>query len=160
MTETGQGKRMQIMTRAYGPVEIDEAQVFEFPYGIFGFEEHVRFALLDAHQKPFYWLQSLVDPQIAFILIQPEVFRASYDHGVTLADLEDLGTSSWEEILTFAIVTIPSDNGPMTANLQGPVFLNKRSRKGKQAISPRDEFRTKHDILAELAARLEHEGRA
>lgn len=149
---------MQIMTRAYGPVDISPEQVFEFPQGIFGFEEHVRFALLDAHQRPFFWLQSLVDPQIAFILIDPAIFRDTYDHGVGLSDLEDIGAASWEEILTFAIVTIPPGNGPMTANLQGPIFLNKKSHKGKQAISPRDEFRTKHDILQEMANRSGRSG--
>ncbi len=150
---------MRIMTRAYGPMEIDEAQVFDFPQGIFGFEEHVRFALIDAHQKPFYWLQSLVDPQIAFILINPRIFRDSYDHGVGLTDLEDIQVQSWDDVLTFAIVTIPAENGPMTANLQGPVFLCKRSRMGKQAISPREEFRTKHNILEEMAEKAEREGR-
>lgn len=150
---------MRIMTRAYGPMEIDEAQVFDFPLGIFGFEEHVRFALIDAHQKPFYWLQSLVDPEIAFILIDPNIFRSSYDHGVSLADLEDIGAGDWDEVLTFAIVTIPENSSSMTANLQGPIFLCKKSRKGKQAISPKDEFRTKHNILQEMAEKAEREGR-
>jgi len=155
MSNTTEGRTMRIMSRAYGPIEVSEAQVFDFPQGIFGFEEHVKFALFDAHQKPFYWLQSLVDPEIAFILIRPNIFRDEYEHGINLTDLEDLEAKSWEELLVFAIVTIPLDHGPMTANLQGPIFLNKRTRKGKQAISPKDEFRTKHNILEEMAQKSE-----
>ncbi len=41
----------------------------------------------------------------------------------------------------------------MTANLRGPIFVSKQTRKGKQCVSPRDEYRTRHDILEEMASR-------
>ena len=143
-----------IQTKAYGPVVIDELQCLEFPDGLLGFEEYKNFALLDAHKKPFFWLQSLDDPQIAFILIKPSIFRDDYDPGVSLADLESIQVEKLEDCLVFAIVTIP-DSGPMTANLQGPLYINRRNRQGKQFVSPSDEFRTKHDILEEMASRRE-----
>ena len=145
---------MLLETRAYGPVEIEETQLLEFPEGLLGFEDHRRFALIDAHKKPFFWLQSVEDPRIAFILIKPSTFRDHYDPGIELEELEPIGASSLSDCLVFAIVTI-LDVGPMTANLQGPIFVCKATRKGMQCISPKDEYRTKHDILEEMAARSE-----
>ena len=145
---------MILETKAYGPVEIDEKQVLEFPQGLLGFEEYRQFALIDAHKKPFFWLQSTEDVRIAFILIKPSIFRDDYDPGISQEDFDDIGAESSEQCLVFAIVTVP-ESGPMTANLQGPLFISKKTRKGKQCISPKDEYRTKHDILEEMAARRE-----
>lgn len=145
---------MILQTKAYGPVEIEETQLLEFPQGILGFEEYTRFALIDAHKKPFYWLQSTEESRIAFILIKPSIFRDDYDPSISTEDFTDIGAESPDDCLVFAIVTVP-ESGPMTANLQGPLYICKKTRKGKQCISPRDEYRTKHDILEEMAARRE-----
>jgi len=151
---------MKILSRAYGTIEIEEQQVIDFPNGILGFEDHGQFAFLDAHQKPFYWLQSLVDPQVAFILIKPSFFCDNYAPGIPLEELTDIGAENWEDVIVFAIVTIPEHTNIMTANLQGPIYLNKKSRKGKQYISPKDEYRTRHNILEEMAKKLEQEEKA
>jgi flagellar assembly factor FliW len=145
---------MTLQTKAYGLVEIEEQQLLEFPQGLLGFEEYRRFALIDAHKKPFFWLQSTEDPHIAFILIKPSIFHEDYDPGISQEDLDDIGAEAAEECLVFAIVTIP-ESGPMTANLQGPLYISKKTLRGKQCISPRDEYRTRHDILEEMAARRE-----
>ena len=145
---------MILETKAYGPVEIEEKQILEFPQGLLGFEEYRSFALIDAHKKPFFWLQSTGDSHIAFILIKPSIFHEDYDPGISQEDLDDIGAEGVEECLVFAIVTVP-ESGPMTANLQGPLYISKKTMKGKQCISPRDEYRTKHDILEEMAARRE-----
>ena len=145
---------MTLETKAYGPVEIEEKQLLEFPQGLLGFEDYHHFALIDAHKKPFFWLQSTEDSQMAFILIKPSLFHEGYDPGLSQEDYDDIGAEGPDECLVFAIVTIP-DSGPMTANLQGPLYISKKTHKGKQCISPRDEYRTKHDILEEMATRRE-----
>lgn len=145
---------MTLQTKAYGPMEIEDSQVLEFPQGILGFEEYRRWALIDAHKKPFYWLQSTEETRIAFILIKPSIFRDTYDPGIGLEELEDIGAPDLDDCLVFAIVTVP-EAGPMTANLQGPIYISKKTHKGKQCISPRDEYRTRHDILEEMASRRE-----
>lgn len=143
---------MMIETKAYGPLEIDEKQLIYFPQGLLGFEDHKRYALFDAHKKPFYWLQSLDETRVAFILLKPTVFREDYEPGIGLDDLGEIEVESLDDTLVFSIVTVP-ESGPMTANLQGPVYINKKNRAAKQCISPRDEYRTRHDILLEMAQR-------
>ena len=145
---------MILDTKAYGRVEIEESQLLDFPQGLLGFEEYRKFALIDAHKKPFFWLQSTEEARIAFILIKPSIFHEGYDPGISREDYDDIGAAGVEDCLVFAIVTVP-ESGPMTANLQGPLYICKKTRQGKQCISPRDEYRTKHDILEEMAARSE-----
>lgn len=145
---------MKLETKAYGPVEIEERQILTFPEGLLGFEDYHEFALIDAHKKPFYWIQSTEDLRIAFILIKPSIFHENYEPGLSVEDFSDIGAQGPDDCLEFAIVTVP-ESGPMTANLQGPIYICKSTRQGKQCISPKDEYRTKHDILEEMASRRE-----
>ncbi|MFQ3621537.1 MAG: flagellar assembly protein FliW [Spirochaetales bacterium] len=143
---------MRIETKAYGPLDIDERQVITFPLGLIGFEQFKTFALLDATQKPFYWLQSLDIPDIAFVLINPLLFRPDYTPDVPEEDLEELQLEKPEDLLLFAIVTIPENQTRMTANLQGPILINRKKKMGRQSISLNPNWRVKHVILEELAA--------
>lgn len=145
---------MEINTKAYGTIDIDEKQIIHFPFGLFGFESLRDFALLDAEQKPFFWLQSLDVEQIAFILINPRIFRPDYSPSIVSDELQDIGLDDEndENGLLFAIVTIPADQSRMTANLQGPVMINRESKNGRQFISASPEWKVRHNILEELAA--------
>ena len=143
---------MRIMTKASGSIEIDDRQILFFPQGIIGFEQFRNYALLDAAQPPFYWLQSLDDTEIAFILIDPRIFRPDYTPGAPEQDLEELSPESPEDLLVFTIVTIPEEQNRMSANLQGPVLINRKTRRGRQSISLNPNWQLKHFILDELAA--------
>ncbi|MBN1525922.1 MAG: flagellar assembly protein FliW [Spirochaetales bacterium] len=142
---------MQVNTKAYGQIEVDERQKIFFPNGILGFEKLKYYVLLDAQQKPFYWLQSLDVVEIAFVLIDPLLFRPDYRLSVSHEELEEIGISALDDILLFAIVTIPDDPDKMTANLQGPVIINKKTRVGRQSISSDAQWKVRHLIMEELA---------
>ena len=142
---------MKVLTRPYGEIEVDERQKVRFPYGLFGFEELREFVLLDAAQQPFYWLQSLESPTVAFVLIDPLVFRPDYTPDVDSEELVEIGVQSPEDLLVLAIVTFAEGQKGMTANLQGPLLLNRRTRTGRQAISGNPRWSVRHPILEESA---------
>ncbi|MBI9103393.1 MAG: flagellar assembly protein FliW [Spirochaetales bacterium] len=145
---------MEVNTKAYGKIDIDERQIITFPSGIPGFESLKKFALLDAAQQPFYWLQSLDVQEIAFVMISPLLFKPNYNVQLSEQELEELNLSEFpnEEALLFAIVTIPENQAKMTANLQGPVIINKHTKTGRQFIHSDVQWKTKHYILDELAS--------
>jgi len=149
---------VKVLTKAYGMVEVNERQKITFPSGLFGFESLKEYVLLDAEQQPFYWLQSLDEEKIAFVLIDPFLFRPDYEMDIDNEELLPIGITDPEKAVIFSIVTVPPDNGPMTANLQGPLVINRESRLGVQAVLTDSRWKTKHDIMAELAA-LKQEGR-
>ncbi|MBI9099189.1 MAG: flagellar assembly protein FliW [Spirochaetaceae bacterium] len=145
---------MEIKTKAYGAIDINDKQIIQFPNGLFGFESLREFALLDAEQQPFFWLQSIEVEQIAFILINPMIFRSDYNPSIAEGELDviDLKDYDDENSLLFSIVTIPADQSRMTANLQGPVIINKETKIGRQFISTSSEWKVRHNIIEELAS--------
>ena len=144
---------VEINTKVQNNVMIDERQILEFPHGILGFENFHRFALLDAVQAPFYWLQSLDMKEIAFVMIDPKVFRPDYSLVLNEEEAKEVGLTSIpnENALIFAIVTIPEEQASMTANLLGPVVINKETKIGCQFINNDSQYKTKHFIMEELA---------
>lgn len=149
---------MLVETKPFGEIEVDERQIITFPLGIIGFEESKSFALLDATQSPFYWLQSTEEPEIAFVVIQPEFFRPDYTPSAPMEDYATIEVDSNADALIFVIVTIPhDDHAKMSANLQGPILINKLKRLGRQSVSSNQIWQTRHLILEELAAAREAE---
>jgi flagellar assembly factor FliW len=141
---------VRVLTKAYGTFDVDERQKIIFPQGLFGFETIRDYVLLDAERQPFYWLQSMEVEQIAFVIINPFLFRPDYELDIDDNLVKDIGINSPEKALIFSIVTIP-ENGPMTANLQGPLIINRDTRIGKQGILSDQRWKTKHDIMRELS---------
>jgi flagellar assembly factor FliW len=144
---------VKVRTKAYGCIEVDERQRIVFPRGLFGFEELKDYVLLDAERQPFYWLQSLENEQAAFVLLNPFLIRPDYELNIANEELADIGIDKPEKALVFTIVTIPPDGGPMTMNLQGPLAINRDTREGTQAVLNDPRWKTKHDIMAEIAGR-------
>ena len=74
------------------------------------------------------------------------------------SDLEAVGAEKPDNLLVFAIVTIPENTSNMTANLQGPVIINPDTNLGRQAISLSEKYTVRHNILVELKKRSGKEG--
>jgi len=144
-----------VQTKAYGQIEVNDRQRITFPSGLLGFESFKEYVLLDAERQPFLWLQSLDVQQVAFVLINPFIFRPDYEMNIDNEDLLPIGISDPSKALIFSIVTIPTDGAPMTANLQGPLVINRDNRLGMQAVLTDSRWKTKHDINAELSAAKE-----
>ena len=143
---------MKVATKAYGQIEVNERQRVSFPAGLLGFESFKDYVLLDAERQPFYWLQSLDVEQVAFILINPFLFRPDYEMNIDNEELLPIGVTDPGKAIIFSIVTIPADGSPMTANLQGPLIINRDNRLAMQAVLTDSRWKTKHDIMTELSA--------
>ncbi|MDR1838444.1 MAG: flagellar assembly protein FliW [Treponema sp.] len=141
---------MKVNTKAFGQIEVDEKQKINFPQGLLGFDDYKDYVLFDAEHEPFFWLQSVDDQEIAFILVNPFLFRPDYEVNISNEELAEVGITSPENALIFVIVTIPQDGGPMTANLQGPLIINKGKMTAMQAVLSDVRWKTRHDIIAEL----------
>ena len=59
---------MKVRTTRFGEVEIDPTRLLVFPHGLLGFARFRTFALLQPDDRGvFYWLQSIEDPELAFV---------------------------------------------------------------------------------------------
>ena len=144
---------MEVKTKTMGTVTIDEKQIVEFPHGLFGFEDYHRYAVIEAEYQPFYWLQSLDESSLAFIMVDPFLIVADYELDIDDKTLLEIGLDSPQDVILFSIVTIPADGGPVTANLQGPVVINRRNNQALQVILSDSRWTTKHNIIKALKSK-------
>lgn len=136
-----------IQSKPYGEVTVKEQQILHFPVGLFGFEQMHRYALLDSTAPPFFWLQSLDDPGLAFILVNPYLVAPDYVLDIEPRDLVEIGEPAEDDLLVFAVVTIAHEENRVSCNLQGPVIVNRRDRLGRQAISLDTRWSIQHSLL-------------
>lgn len=66
---------MKLSTRDFGVVEVEESEIVTFTGPIFGFESYRRFVFLyqEDVSEHFIWLQSVENPDLCFILVQPSL---------------------------------------------------------------------------------------
>ena len=125
-------------------------QHIKMPEGLLGFEEYKDFELFESEYKPFMVMQAIQDTNLSFFLIDPFLFRPDYEMDIDDATLLKIGIKNPSDVIVLAIVTIPSDGSNVTANLQGPVIINKQNGQAMQVALGDNRWATKHDILAEL----------
>ena len=122
-------------------VELDEPQrlpvkkenVISMPLGLLGFEQVKKYVLLiTPEEEPFLWLQMLDNQNQGFVVISPSVAVPDYAPNIAPADIEFLGIQSPADALVLNIVTVR--NGQATANLKGPIVINRHTLIGKQCI--------------------------
>jgi flagellar assembly factor FliW len=143
---------MIIETKHLGTLEVAEDKVISFPQGLYAFEDKKRYVLLENEdaENPLWWLQSLDDPALVFVLLNPFSFKPDYEFELSAEDVAELGLENPQEAVVFCLVVVPREVRKMTANLLAPVVINARSKKGKQIILFNKNYTTKHLVLEEL----------
>ncbi|HHY05986.1 MAG TPA: flagellar assembly protein FliW [Clostridia bacterium] len=143
---------MIIETKHFGTLEVAEDKVITFPQGLFAFEDKKRYILLENEEpeSPLWWLQSLDDPNLAFVLLNPFLFKPDYELELSAEDVEELGLEKPQEAAVFCLAVIPQDVKKMTANLLAPLVINAQLKKGKQIVLYHKNYTTKHLVLEEM----------
>lgn len=140
---------MKINTAKFGVMEIEKKDVISFESPIIGFNNSSNYALLPhAENSPFIWLQSLDEPEVAFVLIEAFNFFPDYAPDIDDRDLGELEVDSVEDLVLTLLVSIPKDYKKMTANLVAPIVINNKNRFAKQVIIKNSEkYNTKERII-------------
>ena len=147
---------MKIQTRKFGEVDIDDKKILTMPEGLPGFPGFERFALLeDPKNAPFCWFQSVEEPNLALIIINPYIFKPDYR-----IDLEGFILSrGWEDttvedLLVYAVVNIidRGDEKKIMANLMGPLVINSKTNEAIQVAVSDAMYSHQHDVMASVQA--------
>ena len=140
---------MKLNTRDFGEIEIDEQKIINFPEGLLGFEKEKQFIIINPEDEdsPFQWLQSIKDPNLAFVIINPFSIYDDYDIIIPKTAQKKLKIKNQKDISVYSIVVVPEDIEKMTANLLGPIIINIDKRLGKQVILDDSRYSTKHYIF-------------
>jgi flagellar assembly factor FliW len=137
---------MQVNTSRFGTLDIADDRVITFPKGLLGFSGCTRFCLIEPGEDCcFYWLQSLDDPQLAFVVTDPSLFFADYSVAIRPEQMQELGLDMLQDAQVFTIVNKVDQN--LTGNLQGPLVVNTINRTGEQIVLAEKRWTTRHVIM-------------
>ena len=157
------GVNMQINTKWFGTVEIDDAKVITFEKGLIGFEDCSRFAIVyeteDKKEKPIMWLQSLDEQALALPIIKPEYIVDEYAPDVEDELVYKLGENvKSDDLMIFVTMTVPSDLTKMTCNLKAPIIINTATMKAVQAVAANEDYVVRFPVYNLLKERKEKAG--
>ncbi len=137
---------MEVRTSRFGVIDIAEDRVITFPRGLLGFPSNTRYCLLQPGDDAcFFWLQSVDEPELAFVVTDPTLFVPDYAVPIRSEQLESLGLSRLEDAQVFVIVNKVGDE--LTGNMQGPLIINTIERTGEQMVLAEKRWTTRHPLL-------------
>lgn len=138
-----------INSKAFGPVTVSEDQIITFPSGLPGFPNFRRYTLLHDHAKsPFYCLQCVDNPSLAFLVTEPATLVPDYHPKNGIHDLKELQAVSLDDLQILVTLTIPPGRpGEMTANLMSPLLINPALGLGKQVVIDKPQYSHQHPLL-------------
>lgn len=142
---------MKFETSRFGQIDVKAEDILIFPEGPLGFPDCTRFTLVDEERAaPFRMLQSLDNPNLAFVVVDPLVVRNDYHFNVTKEDLRLVKADGIDDLMVYAIVTMAAELADVTVNLQGPLVLNKRHRIGHQFVLIDSEYTTREPLVQNM----------
>jgi flagellar assembly factor FliW len=149
----------QVETKYFGTMAYPEESVFDFPFGLPGFEDQNRFVLIEMGQHaPLCFLQSVSRRELCFLALPILVVDRNYQLAVSADDLAaiELDTERQPQLggeaAVLALVSL-HDHFSATANLMAPVVVNLKTRRALQAIRCDSLYSHQHPIVAETSAR-------
>ncbi len=136
-------------TARFGEVSVLKEQILSFPRGLLGLPHAQRFVFLhrDDSQGPFFWMQAVDDPRLAFVVCEPQQFFPDYQVPLSREQQEFLSIQAAEKGVVCVILVVPSDPQRITANLRGPVVINPARRLGLQLVLAGDEYSVHEPIF-------------
>jgi len=95
--------------------------------------------------SPFYWLQAVHEPELAFLVADPHVILPTYDPDLTAAR-HALAITNDEEMVVLGIVTLRAKPLSASINLRAPLVINACTRQGRQIVLEEDKFSLRYPL--------------
>lgn len=125
---------MKKLETRFGEVEYDEAQLLHFPAGLIGLPNlHDFIVMPNKKEGPLFWIQSVDDPQMAFVLTDPTNFFLEYRVIPEKGERELLQIEEGDNCLALVVVTVPPDLN-ITLNMAAPILYSPENNRAIQTI--------------------------
>jgi flagellar assembly factor FliW len=144
----------QLSTKRFGIIRFNDEDIITVVDGMLGFPAYEKYIILQ-HKKgsQYRWLQSIDNPALAFLVIEPGWVIESYNPEIEDWVAEELKLSSETAILVFCVVSIPKGCPESTTlNLAGPVVINPDTRTGRQVVLSEASWPTRYAFLEGIKA--------
>lgn len=137
---------MEIETTRFGLLNVDDERIMTFPKGLLGFPDKTRYALIQTGtENYFFWLQSMDDANLAFVITDPSTFFKDYEVPVREELQTELGMTSLATAQVFVICNKVGDW--LTGNLLGPIVVNAENRLASQVVLTEKKWTTRQPLM-------------
>jgi flagellar assembly factor FliW len=137
---------MDIESTRFGRLSVDDERIITVPKGLLGFPNHTRFALIQtSDENYFFWLQSIDEPNLAFVVTDPSIFFKDYDVPIREETQTELQLTDISHAQVFVICNKVDEW--LTGNLLGPIVVNATNRTGQQVVLTEKKWTTRQPLL-------------
>lgn len=134
---------MKKINTRFGEVEYDPDNLLHFPAGLIGLPDLKNFIVMpNKKQGPLFWIQSIEDPDIAFVLTDPTNFFLDYQLAPEDSEREKLEIGKDDECYILSVVTVPQDQ-KITLNLAAPILFAPKTNRAMQVILENSPYSSK-----------------
>lgn len=128
-------KKLNVITRDFGKIEVEEEDTISFITGMYGFENYKKYVILkDNPEDDIMFLQSLDNTELSFVLIDPYSIFRNYEPILNEDDLARLEVKNETELKFLVIAIITENIKDSVVNLKSPIAINPKTRTANQVI--------------------------
>lgn len=133
---------MEINTRDFGTIQVEDDAVYNFPDGVYGFEEDTQFAVFQQtfDEVSFLYLQSTKNLVPCFLIFEPWELVPHYEPSISSEDLAALKVSDPKELIMLVIAKVPSSIEELSLNIKSPIALNAKTMVGRQTVLQNPDY--------------------
>ena len=134
---------MKKLNTRFGTIEYDPEKLLHFPAGLIGLPTLHDFVVIpNKKEGPLFWIQSVDDPEMAFVLTDPTNFFLTYKVAPDESERNTLRIGEEDECFVLSVVTVPADQ-KITLNLAAPILYAPKTNRAIQIILEGTDFKTK-----------------
>jgi flagellar assembly factor FliW len=146
LAQDEQDAQIEIETSRFGRLVVDRERVIQLPKGLLGFPAHTQFALIQTGEENyFFWLQSVDEPQLAFVVADPAIFFKEYE--VPIREETQLELELTDVSATQVFVICNKVDDWLTGNLLGPIVVNAANRRASQVVLTEKKWTTRQPLM-------------
>ncbi len=138
---------MEIKTKDFGVLDIDEKEIIKFPQGLFAFEEFNNFVLIEMDGYKQKWLQSVEAEYPRFIVFDPADLLVDYHPQFPSEVLSSLGIPPVDKPRLYVLAVVPENIKDMTINLQSPIVVNQKKNIAAQVILETGNYPVRYRVF-------------
>lgn len=147
--ENGKSSPMKkIVNTRFGEIEYDPDKTICFPKGLIGLPDLHEFVVMpNKKEGPLFWIQSIDDPQFAFVLTDPSNFFLDYKVVPDGAERARLGIGKKDDCHALSIVSVHPDRS-VTLNLLAPILYAPATNRAIQVILEKSPYKSNTPLPA------------
>jgi len=134
---------METIETRFGIIEYEPDNLLHFPSGLIGLPNLQNFIVIPPKKDgPIFWIQSVDEPDYAFILTDPTNFFLDYRVAPDDSERLTLRIEPDEDCYALSVVTVTPDQ-TITLNLAAPILFAPKSNRAIQVILESGTYQTK-----------------